>query len=62
MKEIDELLARAHHYREMAGQITDQKAHDALLELADEYERQARCFSPKPRPGLFSSDDRSYRG
>jgi hypothetical protein len=41
MKTPEELRAAATRYRQLARSVTDQFALDALLELADEYEKLA---------------------
>ncbi len=41
MKTPDELRAAASRYRQLARSVTDERAVDALLKLADEYEKLA---------------------
>jgi hypothetical protein len=44
VEKVEELLAKAARFREMARMIGDPRTHAALIELAGEYEAQAQVL------------------
>jgi hypothetical protein len=57
MPTIEDLRAKANHYRDMTKHVTDPRSLEAMQELASELDSQADALENEEHRGKFSVPD-----